>query len=233
MKRCPQCSNVYTDETQFCLNDGAALVEENFALPTEADVEEDTIIRHDPIIVDFAGTNAPTEAFNYQTAPPVEPTIIVERQRNTGKYLLFLVIGLLLGGSLVLATLFFARSGNQTENAAKTNKNQTEKVVISNKNSDSPTNANVSQSLTNALEANNLHADKTAAGDDEFNGRVITLNAYVRSAPSKTATQIAVLPQDDRINIGTRESPNSPWYKVVCEHGTSGWMHGDTIEFTK
>lgn len=232
MKKCPQCNNVYSDETQYCLNDGAVLVEESFTLPTETDVEEDTIIRHDPIIVDFARTNAPTEAFNYQT-PPVQPTVIVERQRNTGKYLLFLVIGLLLGGSLVLATLFFARSSNQSDSAGKTNKNQTEKVVTSNKNSNFPNNANVSQNLTNALEASNIHADKTAADDDEFNGRVITLNAFVRSAPSKNAAQIAVLPQDDRIDISERESPNSPWYKVVCEHGTSGWMHGDTIEFTK
>jgi Bacterial SH3 domain len=230
MKKCPQCNNVYTDETQFCLNDGAALVEENFQMPTETDAEEDTIIRHDPIIVDFARTNAPTEQFNYQTP---QPTIIVERPRSTGKYLLFLIVGLLLGGGLVLATLFFARNSNQADNTAKTSKNQTEKVVISNKNSNSSNNANISQNLTNSIEASNLHAEKTAADDDEFNGRVITLNAFVRSAPSKNATQIAVLPQDDRINIGTRESPNSPWYKVVCEHGTSGWMHGDTIEFTK
>ena len=226
MKKCPQCNNVYTDETQFCLNDGAALVEENFQMPTETDAEEDTIIRHDPIIVDFARTNAPTEAFNYQTAPPVQPTIIVERQRNTGKYLLFLIVGLLLGGGLVLATLFFARNSNQTDNTAKTNKNQTEKVAIPNKNSNSSNNAN-------SIESNTLHSEKTLADDDEFNGRVITLNAFVRSAPGKNAPQTDVLPKDDRINIGTRESPNSPWYQVTCEHGTSGWMHGDTIEFTK
>ena len=231
MKKCPQCNNVYTDETQFCLNDGAALVEENFAMPTETNVEEDTIIRHDPIVIDFAQpNNVPAEQLNYQTP---QPTIIVERQRNTGKYLLFLIVGLLLGGGLVVATLLLVRNSNQSDNTAKTNKTQTEKVVISNKNSNASNNANVILTNANTVDSTALHSEKTLAADDEFNGRVITLNAYVRSAPSKTATQIAVLPQDDRINIGTRESPNSPWYKVVCEHGTSGWMHGDTIEFTK
>ena len=132
-----------------------------------------------------------------------------------------------------MATLLLVRNSNQSDNTAKTNKTQTEKVVISNKNSNASNNANVILTNANTVDSTALHSEKTLAADDEFNGRVITLNAYVRSAPSKTATQIAVLPQDDRINIGTRESPNSPWYKVVCEHGTSGWMHGDTIEFTK
>ena len=87
MKKCPQCNNVYTDETQFCLNDGAALVEENFAMPTETNVEEDTIIRHDPIVIDFAQpNNVPAEQLNYQTP---QPTIIVERQRNTGNICCF------------------------------------------------------------------------------------------------------------------------------------------------
>lgn len=235
MKKCPQCNNVYTDETQYCLNDGAVLVEENFPLPTEIEPEEDTIIRHDPIIVDFARQNdVPTEAFNYQTAPPNQPTIIVERQRNTGKYLLFLIIGLLLGGGLVLATLWLTRNFNQADNAANLkNKNQTEKVILSNKTSNSQTNANAAQNNANVIESNKLHDERTTADDSEFNGRVITLNAYVRSAPSKNASQITVLPKDDRITIGERENPNSPWYQVTCEHGTSGWMHGDTIEFTK
>ena len=228
MKRCPQCNTTYTDETQYCLNDGAVLVEENLPLPSESEFEEETIIRHDPIVVDFGATQQPTEQFNYQPAPPVnQPTIIVERPRNTGKYLLFLIVGLVLGGGLVLATLLVARTYNRDDNAAnvKTNKvNQTEKVSVSNKTGNSTTNANLAQSNSNPIESNKLHDERTSADDDEFNGRVITLNAYVRSAPSKSASQVAVLPKDDRLKIGDRENPNSPWYQVTCEHGISGWM---------
>jgi hypothetical protein len=38
---------------------------------------------------------------------------------------------------------------------------------------------------------------------------------------------------NDRIDIIRRENENSPWYQIECEHGTGGWMHGDTIEFTQ
>ena len=235
MKRCPQCSTIYGDEVQYCLNDGAVLVEEvSPSSDATEEFEEETIIRHDPIVVDFGATQQPTEQFDYQPAPPVNrPTVIVEKQRNAGKYLLFLIVGLVLGSGLVLATLLVARTFNRDDSAVKSNKNQTEKVIVSNKNSVSQTNANLAQNNANTVEANSSHDEKTLADDDEFNGRVITLNAYVRSAPSKTASQVSILPKNDRIKIGERENANSPWYKVTCEHGISGWMHGDTIEFTE
>ena len=79
----------------------------------------------------------------------------------------------------------------------------------------------------------NWRSGEKTFSNDKFNGRVIMLNAYVRSAPSKSANKVDILPMDDRINIERRENANSPWYYVTCEHGTSGWMHGDTIEFTQ
>lgn len=237
MKRCPQCNAVYGVETQYCLNDGAVLTED--AAPEtnfNDEDEEETIIRHDPIVVDVAQQNESV----YQN-PPItnRPTIIVEKERNTGKYLLFLIAGLVLGGALVLAGLFIARNLNQNENTANVNTNnktQPEKVAVSNSNRNanfSNANANLAQNNANSTEANAVHEEKTSADDADFNGRVITLNAYVRSAPSKTSAQVSILPKDDRIKIGERANPNSPWYKVTCEHGISGWMHGDTIEFTE
>lgn len=232
MKRCPQCQTLYEDATQFCLNDGQLLIAD---APSNADSEEDTVIRHDPIIVDFNQPTAPPETIAYQTAPPgIQPTIIVEKQRNTGKYLLFLVIGLLLGGGLVLATLLIAGSFNRdrTENSSNMGGNRAERIVTTSQNSNNTNNVASTPSNANLIESNRTHAEKTGATDDEFNGRVITLNAYVRSAPSKSAAEVSILPKDDRIKIGERENANSPWYRVTCEHGTAGWMHGDTIEFT-
>ncbi len=249
MKRCPQCGTIYTDETQFCLNDGAVLIEDHAAFQTENALdEEDTIIRHYPITVDISDAAAPSEQISYPISlAPNQPTIIIEKQRNAGKYLLFLIAGLLLGGGLVLATLLVARSLNQNDGATgnqTNNKNKAEKTVVSSQNLNSQTNAleninapanvNVTQNNNaNALEANKSHEEKTAAADDEFNGRVITLNAYLRTAPTKQSSEISILPKGDRLKIGTRENPGSPWYRVTCEHGASGWMHGDTIEFTK
>lgn len=235
MKRCPQCNAIYNDETQFCLNDGAVLIEETAPETDFNDDDEETVIRHNPIIVDVAQPNA----HDYRVPPtaPPRPTIIVEKQRNTGKYLLFLIVGLVLGGVLVLAGLLIARNFNRDDNTANVktdNENQTEKVVVSSQNSNASTpNANFLQSSVNAVDATAAHEERTSADDADFNGRVITLNAYVRSAPSKTSAQVSILPKDDRLKIGERANPNSPWYKVTCEHGVSGWMHGDTIEFTE
>lgn len=233
MKKCPQCNTVYEDATQFCLNDGQPLIAD---APSGSDLEEPTLIRREPIVVDFNQPETPAQTVEYSVAPPVnQPTIIVERTRNTGKYLLFLLIGLLLGGSLVLATLLVSRIYNQNENSANVviNKNQTEKVSVANGNANAQIISENSSLNSNRFEANKLHAEKTSDADEDFNGRVITLNAYVRSAPDKGAAQISIFPKGDRINIGERENPNSPWYLVTCEHGTKGWMHGDTIEFSR
>lgn len=233
MKRCPQCSALYEDATQFCLNDGQPLIED---APPNDNLEEETVIHRDPIIVDFNQPNFPPETVAYQTAPPVnQPTIIIEKPRSTGKYLLFLMIGLLLGGGLVLGTLFVAGTlnrGNDSDNS-NASRSRAEKVAVSNQNVVVPANGNAAPNNANAVAVNAVHEEKTGAADDEFNGRVITLNAYVRTAPSKNSAETAVLPKNDRLTIGERENPNSPWYKVTCEHGISGWMHGDTIEFTK
>jgi hypothetical protein len=227
MKRCPQCNNLYPDETQYCLGDGQLLISEQLPLPSElsVDQEEITIIRHEPIVVDLLAANAPP----YQTPPPAAK-IPVKMKSNFGKYLVFLITGLLLGGGLVLATLFLSRSfyQNKEANNAKTVSNVNSNQTRGNsepKATETPANKQIT--------ANPEHQERTDVDDGEFNGRVITLNAYVRSSPSRTSQEIDILPIDDRLTITARDNPNSPWFHVVCEHGTSGWMHGNTIEYTR
>jgi len=230
MKRCPQCNSVFDDTQIYCTNDGTVLIEETFVLPSEnspLDAEEETVIRHAPVTIEIPNENAPapTAQFNYQI-PPSENVVpvVIEKRRNTGKYLLFLVIGLVLGGGLFLATVVFAMFlfQNQTSQTADRN-NRNSPLNSAQKGKETPT----------PLTASAKHAPRTAEADDEFNGRVITLNAYVRSSPSRNAKEIDILPVDDRLHIEERENENSPWYRVTCEHGTSGWMHGNTIEYTK
>ncbi|MDQ3800897.1 MAG: SH3 domain-containing protein [Acidobacteriota bacterium] len=238
MKRCPQCQNLYPDETQYCLGDGQLLISERLPLPSElsaVDEEEVTIIRNDPIVVDLSAANAPNipQQPSYQIPQPAAERITVKTKSNFGKYLVFLIIGLLLGGGLVLTTLYLSREGFFQNNGAGGNKAasgaansaQPQRTNAEPKNSDSPVNKR--------LAVNPEHQKRTAVSDDEFNGRVITLNAYIRSSPSRSSPEIDVLPIDDRLTITSRDDPDSPWFHVVCEHGTSGWMHGNTIEYTK
>lgn len=226
MKRCPQCNSVFDDVLTYCTKDGTELIEENFVLPSESspiDDEEETLINRDTITInipEIPETERPTEEF-FNQIPPTQQVvpIVVKKERNTGKYVLFLIVGLFIGGGLVLATLMFARTFyRQTSTQTKVETNQ---------------NSQINSSEKTPSVADEKHLTNTSAPDDDFNGRVITLNAYVRSAPDRNSDETDILPINDRLNIIRRENENSPWYYITCEHGTSGWMHGNTIEFTR
>ena len=226
MKRCPQCNSVFDDSLVYCTNDGTPLLDETFVLPSEASFtdaeEEETVIHHDPITIDIPNQGAPpTEQFDYQQPPPAVETIIVEKRRNTGKYLLFLVLGLVLGGGLVLAAVLFAIYLSQNNNQPTVNTTEQNSAPTPNR---TPTPTPVTASAK--------HEKRTDQEDIEFNGRVISQNAYVRASPSRSAKQVDVLPVNDRLEIEAREDENSPWFRVTCEHGTTGWMHGNTIKYT-
>lgn len=227
MKKCPQCNKVFEDSLSFCTHDGTPLIAENFAPPSEfADNdEEETVIHHEPIVIDFSTPQPPIAEAIHQTPPPVVAPIVIEKRRNIGKYLIFLILGLFLGGGLVLAALLLAQrifQGNNPQTGGGTNVNSANTANRPPKTPATPT----------PFPMKSEHLTRTSDDEDEFNGRVIALSAFVRSAPSKDAPQSDLLPQDDRLNIERRASANSPWYYISCEHGTKGWMHGDTIEFT-
>jgi hypothetical protein len=151
--------------------------------------------------------------------------VIVEKPARRKNPAIFLIIGLILGGGLVLATLLLAQSFYQNGN---TNKNQASET-----NSTESIKVSPAEIPLDIEKLSQKHETRTSADNEEFNGRVIALNAYVRASSSLNSDETDVLPINDRINIERRENENSPWYFVTCEHGTSGWMHGNTIEFTQ
>ena len=242
MKKCPQCSTVYADEVIYCLNDGTALVEESFSLPSEANSDEpETIIRNEPIIIDFGASEAPAVA-NYPPVPAENIVVLpADTTATTRNYALFLILGLLIGGGLVLGTLLLSKNLYQTENAntvrANVNLNQPDNQSIKTENLKpspvlSPTVQNRNENVSTET-ASNKHSEPNESAVENANGRVIALNARVRFAPDKDAPVVDTLPMNDLIEIIRRQNPNSPWFQIECEHGTTGWMHGDTIEFTR
>lgn len=219
MKKCPQCNSVFVDDNIYCLNDGTLLVDENLPLPTNADFgEEQTIVRSTPIIVDIATSNMPPPPFQN---PSVQETIVLHtpptvQKSKAPKYAIFLVLGLLLGGSLVFGAFLLAGKFDQ-----KTDSNVNTTVK---KSEDNPV-----KTKKNVSENNDTNTDSSG----EYNGRVIALNANLRSEPGLYAEEIGVLPVDEPIKIIRREHGSSPWYYVEAQNGGSGWIHGNTIEFTK
>lgn len=227
MKKCPQCNSVFGDENVYCLNDGTVLIEEIFVLPSSADdFEAETIIRHEPVMVDLSSQNIPPEPIIYQ--PPTPERLVIKQPANRRNSAIFLVLGLLLGGGLVLATLLLARSFYQTGDNKTVKVNQAIKPNSNKARTDSQT-----ETPLNINKFSQKHETRTSVDDEEFNGRVIALNAFVRASPSRNSDETDVLPIDDRLNIEKREDESSPWYYVTCEHGAKGWMHGNTIEFTQ
>ena len=227
MKRCPQCNRVFDDSLDYCTEDGTPLVGETFVLPSEVSpIEEETVVRREPVKIEIPvqEATAPTEQINYQVTPTGETIIpvVIEKRRNTGKYLLFLVLGLVLGGSLVLAAVLFSIYLSQEKPAQNVN-------VTTRNSTPTPKQTPTATPVT----ASEKHEKRTDEPDEEFNGRVISLNAYVRASPNRNSKEIDVLPVDDRLDIEERENDDSPWFRVTCEHGTSGWMHGNTIEYTR
>jgi hypothetical protein len=233
MKRCPQCNLLYENTVEFCQQDGTPLIEESFMLPSDDD--EPTIVRHDPIMINIPQSNEFSTA-NQPTVPTENIVVVpVEKTSSTGKYALFLMIGLLLGGGLVLATLLITRNNSQSAND-----DSNQKIIAPNQPTNisqtkpSIANSNANLKTPDAETASAKHSEPNDdANDGLFNGRVIVSNARIRRDPSSTAPVEDVLPYGDRLDIIDRANPNSPWYQVECEHGTTGWMHGDTIEFTK
>jgi Bacterial SH3 domain len=224
MKKCPQCQNIFADEISFCPEDGAALVDEP---PT---VEFTSPPANPAFVVDLREIDeTPTEVkpFHYESRP--NPT-----QNKSGNFVVPLFIGLILGGVLVLATYFIIKNFGEKENAAVANTNSDSNAPLNHNlaAASTPSENKNNNSATNAANTTNSNTN-TKSDDGKYNGRVIAVNAYIRSEPDRSSPEIDVLPMDDRIIIGRRENPNSPWYYVTCEHGTSGWMHGNTIEFTK
>jgi hypothetical protein len=206
MKTCPKCNSVFTPENAFCLNDGTPLVTEDFVLPSNfTPDEEETVVRSTPIVIDNFTPPPPPPVQNF-TAPRAAP------KRSVLKYLVFLIAGLFLGVALVLGSLALI-AGRFGEPGVSVN---------------SPVN---SKPAATAPVVNEKHlARNKTRDDDEFNGVVNTENANIRSAPNSGVQD--VLPKADRINIIERENATSPWYRVMCEHGVTGWMHGNTIKFS-
>lgn len=205
MKTCPKCNSVFTPDNTYCLNDGTVLVTEDFVLPSNfAPDEEETVVRSAPIVVDnFTPPPAPPDPV--QNLTPSAP------RRSFLKYLLFLIVGLILGVALVLGALALIadRFGESSVNI------------------NSPVNTKPTATAP-VVNEKHLARNKTR-DDDEFNGLVDTESANIRSAPNSGVQD--VLPKGDRIDIIERENAASPWYRVMCEHGVTGWMHGNTIKF--
>jgi len=242
MKRCPQCSEVYSDQLQFCLKDGSPLSDISTAdtavLPA-ADDDYDTVVRPHPIVVDLSDPVPEPEPV-YPEILPTQP----EPARGRVNMIAVLIAGTIIGALLVLvAILAFALVFKERPNAQLVNVTAKNGNTAKNSPAERPT-ANTQTPASSPKTPEKVNSNTPEDTDEEdarremlakrgFNGRVIKIKAVVRSEPSIESDEVAVLPYDEPLKIGRPAAEHNPWFRVTTADGTTGWMHGNTIEFTK
>jgi hypothetical protein len=114
MKICPQCSQAYDDDTNFCLNDGATLIAST-AATTAPQIEMPTVIRSSPAVIPIQQTFEQPFQQPFQT--PAVPA--VQAGSGGGSGLLYLVVALivllLVGGAAGLGLYFLRGSSSGPE----------------------------------------------------------------------------------------------------------------------
>ena len=250
MKKCPQCNNSYGDENLFCLDDGTPLTAE--LQPTVAFNHHLQNTKGQSFVVNI-GQNEETPTQVVPLPPINNPSQPTQNTSGAKNYLIVLLLGLLIGGGLVLATIFLMKGFGETKNDVavipNANRNQNKNSSENKKSEDLN---KVSTAFSNANETNSA---KPAANDDitnktnddtedkikreeaekkkrlrNFNGRTIALNVNLRFAPTDLSESIDVLPNDEPIKVGKPATIKSPWYRVVTISGKKGWIHGDWIK---
>ncbi len=231
MRVCPQCGHSNEDDSTFCVVDGVQL-------------DNDARIR-----VDLAQSELDEKTRIVErpsTAPLASPAPAASRPA-----LIYGIIGALAASVILLATYIALNrvgvdSGNTVSsetsasplpgsngitNSAANQSNRSPERPAPN-NSIAGNIADPPQSAASATGPQDADREpKAPARKQGFNGRVIMLNAIIRSAPSMDAYEVGVVGFNQPIRIGKSAGGNNPWYRVTSANGTTGWMHGNTIEF--
>lgn len=97
MKKCPQCSQVYGDDTNFCLSDGATLV--SSVAETMPSFEVPTVIGNPPFV------------------PPVSQSSVNKNGNSTLTYLLIGLLALIIGGGIVGGAVYFLTKSDEKANS--------------------------------------------------------------------------------------------------------------------
>jgi hypothetical protein len=113
MKKCPQCAQVYGDDLNFCLNDGATLVGDVFTTQSET-----------PTVV-AGGFSVPTSTSTANTPPPTQiyqvPLPVSEVTPTRSKawiFLAVLAVIILFGGIGLAGFLYVSLNGGLTAQTA-------------------------------------------------------------------------------------------------------------------
>ncbi|MBC7796710.1 MAG: hypothetical protein H7Z37_07555 [Pyrinomonadaceae bacterium] len=161
MKQCPKCGQIYTDDFNFCLNDGETLS----AQTTTNQPDEPQTVIAEPLKVEPIKVNLENNAQNDDPNSylPVQP------QLKSNSLFYFAGALVLLFGLLVGAAIVFLMNRNNS-NVANNNDSTIASSNSSNRNSNQPS----------------LLTDKINANSKKSNSNNVNVNANVKPSPSPT-----------------------------------------------
>jgi len=238
---------LFSDELLYCTDDGSGLV---LAVPRNDGEDYDTVIRPTNFVVDVGHSESDVSEGSGLTGTSEQ--ITSSNNEGTKTTLLTLIAGIGFGGMLVLAIILLILWNSDKPVAvqpsnANSNSNGN---VNSNFLSPSPSLAKIDSNKSSSDEGEPLTTQPVAPVDDsisdsskslekqkskrnQFNGRVIALNAIVRIAPTMEAPELGIISYNTPIKIGKSAGGNNPWFRITTRGGESGWIHGNMIEFVK
>lgn len=243
MKKCLQCEQVYGDETNFCLSDGATLVSVSDSFTSETPTVYSAAPHTTTAPTVYSGSQFAPSQFplpvSYQSAPP--------EAKKSQTVLIALVVGffaLVIGGAVVGLVMYgLSKSGNA--NSANVS-NSAEK---SNKNSQSEQksdNENIAQNLKQ--QQDKLARDKQKLEDERKaleekkkqtpppppssrTATIIDPPTNIRLSPNGTI--LCVVRQRTSVNIlgSTNVSDNNGTWYYTDACGRQGMIHSSQIRF--
>ncbi|MBS1797138.1 MAG: hypothetical protein JSS81_25145 [Acidobacteria bacterium] len=224
MKRCPQCAQVYDDQTNFCLADGATLVAVSGSFTDDA--ETPTVI-HGQTLPPTASYGAPTlnygqPTFNQGVPPPVVPVQTAPEPRKSRALLIVLVVGLvgLVALAAIGAGLFYKFGGDDSKNQ-KTAVNTPEK---SNKNADGEHKAGDDDAAANLRQQQEkLDRDKQKLEQERKALEEKKKTTPAPPPPSSARTAVIIDPPSN-----VRDAPNGRVQCVLKSRGTVVNILGST-----
>lgn len=219
MKKCPQCSNTYSDETlRFCLSDGTALVSADEQETREISSSE----RHE-MIIDLSQNEPETVVF--ESAPV---TGSIERKKSrAGMFIggfVAAVILLSVVGMVALGIYYFAFAERKTVLKTDTSATSNSNIVeLKNKLANLEESLGNSNTKTNSADNNIDELKKKIANLEGSlgNGNTKTNSVDNAKTPPKISTAVVNSPNDGFLAL--RTLPNHKTGKRIAKipHGAS------------
>jgi len=247
MKKCPQCQQLYDDDTNFCLTDGATLIFVSGSYTSES--ETPTVYRQAAPTVYSQAQTPPS----YTGAPFIPPVSSAPPETNKSNTLLIAalvgLIALVIGGAIVGLVMYGLSSpGKKDTNAANTSNSpdKTNKSTRDDRKSDTDDQAeNLKQQQEKlekdkqkleeerkALEAKKKQAAQTPQPSSATTAVVIDPPSNIRAAPNGTVICVART-RGTVVNIlgstGVYDNNGVWYYTDYC--GRQGVIHSSQIRF--